>query len=84
MKQDIRIYTKDYCFFCNALKGLLNEQGIAYTEIEVSDKPDIHRQIIEETGHRTVPAVFIDGEFLGGSEEFYAWYQQNSVKHANV
>ena len=78
MEKQLNIYTKYYCPYCNVLKNFLKEKEIPFTEIEVSDKPSVHREVIQKTGHRTVPAVFVGEQFIGGSEDFYEWYSQNS------
>ena len=78
MKRNIIIYTKSYCPFCIELKNFLNDSHVSFTEEEISDRPEVHQEIIERTGHDTVPAIFVDDKFVGGSEEFYEWFSRNS------
>ena len=74
----VTIYTKFYCPFCRSLKKFLKQKGVSFNEIEVSDKPELHKGVVRKTGHKTVPAVFVNEKFIGGSEDFYEWYSQNS------
>ncbi len=77
MNPKITIYTKGFCPFCIAIKNFLVAKQLDFEDIEVSSQPELHREIIQKTGHRTVPAVFVDDTFIGGSEDFYEWYAQN-------
>jgi alkyl hydroperoxide reductase subunit F len=35
----------------------------------VTDAPEIREELIEKTGQKTVPQIFIDGESIGGYDE---------------
>jgi glutaredoxin 3 len=68
---DIKLYTKTTCPYCHALKDLLSEKGLTYEEILLDDKPDLRIKLMEENnGWRTVPMLFINGQFLGGYTDF--------------
>lgn len=68
MKQTkkVEIYTTTHCPYCVKAKGLFAKKGIEYTEVLVDD--DVKRQsMIKKTGGaRSVPQIFVDGEFLAG------------------
>lgn len=55
------------CSFCDNLKVLLDEKGVDYTYKDISEE-DV---FVEYCSHRlrTVPAVFKDGEYIGGFTE---------------
>lgn len=78
MGQKITIYTKHYCPYCRSLVKFLNKSKIEFTEIDVSENTKLHQEVIKKTGHLTVPAVFVDKKFIGGSEDFYEWFSKNS------
>ena len=67
----VTVYTTPYCPFCLRAKLLLRSKGIGFEEIDVSDY-DLRRELEERTNWPTVPQVFIDGEFVGGSDELQA------------
>ena len=67
------IYTKSWCGFCRRAKQLLDARGVDYTEIDVGEDPALEREMIQKSGGCwTVPQVFIDGAFVGGSRELLA------------
>ena len=63
------IYTKNYCPYCARAKHLLTRKGIAFEEIDVTFDPEGQQEMIERSGRRTVPQVFIDGVHVGGSDD---------------
>ena len=66
---DVKIYTTRYCGFCYRAKKLLGERGIAFDEIDVAGDAEARAMLVEETGQRTVPQIFIKGESIGGYDE---------------
>jgi glutaredoxin 3 len=69
----ITIYTKSWCPYCAAAKDLLDEKGVAYTEIDIERQPDKRAEMIQKAGGRaTVPQIFIDGRHVGGCDDLYA------------
>ena len=65
----IEMYTTPSCPFCVRAKRLLTERGIAYEEFDVATDSALRAQIMERSGRRTVPQIFIDGRSIGGYEE---------------
>ena len=65
----IVIYTKQWCPYCARAKALLNDKGLAYDEIDVTSDSEKEREMVERSGRRTVPEIFIDGEAVGGCDE---------------
>lgn len=68
----IEIYTTPNCPFCVRAKRLLDARGIPFREIDVGDDDALRADIVERTGRRTVPQIFIDGRSIGGFEELAA------------
>jgi glutaredoxin 3 len=69
----IEIYTTQLCGFCYRAKRLLQERGLAFTEIDVMMDPVRRQEMIERAGgRRTVPQIFINGKAVGGYEDLYA------------
>ena len=68
----VEIYTTPSCPFCVRAKRLLEARGIAYDEIDVAGDPALRADLVQRTGRRTVPQIFIDGEPIGGFEELAA------------
>jgi glutaredoxin 3 len=68
----IDVYTTPSCPYCVRAKRLLEARRIPFREIDVAIDDDLRGELIERTGRRTVPQIFIDGESIGGFEELAA------------
>ena len=66
---EIEIYSKEWCPYCSKAKALLKSKGLEYTEIDVTDGGERESEMIERSGRRTVPQVFIDGNSVGGYDD---------------
>ena len=69
---DVKIYTSQWCGYCTAALRLLRQKGVAFQEIDCTRDPDKRRWLVETTGRRTVPQVFIDGRAVGGFTDLRA------------
>jgi glutaredoxin 3 len=69
---DVRIYTTPFCGYCMLARQLLGRKGVRYTEIDVSNDQATRRMLVETTGQRTVPQVFIAGTPYGGYTDIAA------------
>ena len=65
----VKLYTTDYCPYCNNAKRLLESKGAKYEEINLSSDPDELISLKNRTGMRTVPQIFIGETFVGGFSE---------------
>ncbi|MBX3198599.1 MAG: glutaredoxin 3 [Labilithrix sp.] len=68
----VRLYTTLICPYCVRAKLLLKGRGIAFEEIDVSGDPEKRDWLVETTGRRTVPQIFIGDEPIGGFDELRA------------
>ena len=66
------LYTTQWCPFCVRAKALLQHKGVRFEEIDVSGDDALRLRMVEESGRRTVPQVFINGSPIGGFEELAA------------
>ncbi|AUB82988.1 glutaredoxin 3 [Candidatus Thiodictyon syntrophicum] len=62
----VLMYTKTPCSYCSRARKLLQRRGIDFTEVPVDRDPEQERQMIERSGSRSVPQVFIDDRHIGG------------------
>ena len=73
MTNRIEIYTSPYCGYCFRAKHLLEQKGLAYTEISVVGDPATRAEMVQRANGRTsVPQVFIGDTHVGGSDELHA------------
>jgi glutaredoxin 3 len=66
---DVVMYATGWCPFCDRARALLERKGVHYTEIDLESEPQRRAEMIERSGRRSVPQIFIDGRPIGGSEE---------------
>ena len=69
---NIVVYTIQQCAYCAAVKALLRQKAVIFEEIDVGADPGLREKMIEESGRRTVPQIFINGSPIGGFEELRA------------
>ncbi|WP_373483605.1 glutaredoxin domain-containing protein [Acetobacterium sp.] len=67
--KEIKLYSWSHCPYCRAAKKLLDDRGLKYTEIDIYNDAQTRRQLQNQTGHYTVPFVFIGETFVGGFSE---------------
>jgi len=62
----VLIYSMEWCPYCAKVKALLDAKGIAYDEIDVTHDDQAAREMVERTGQRGVPQLFLDDDWIGG------------------
>jgi glutaredoxin 3 len=68
----VQIYTTLVCVHCVAAKRLMKRKGVEYEEIDVTRDAEKRRWLVETTGQRTVPQIFIGGRPYGGYTDVVA------------
>ena len=68
----IIVYSQPFCGYCSAAKRLLKEKGAEFSEIDVMMEAGRRDEMIERSGRRTVPQIFIDGRHIGGYDDLSA------------
>jgi glutaredoxin-like protein len=64
---DVTVFSREGCPFCVRTKGMLHDAGIRFEEL-VLNRDYTEATLRAVAGHSTVPQVFINGEYIGGSE----------------
>lgn len=67
-------YTVGYCPYCKKAKALLNQKGIDFEDIDITDNEDEMREKLEKiaNGRNTVPQIFINDVSIGGYTDLKA------------
>ncbi|KAG4940595.1 Glutaredoxin [Glycine soja] len=76
------VFSKTYCPFCVDVKKLFGDLGANYKAIELdteSDGKELQAALVEWTGQRTVPNVFIGGNHIGGCDSTTALHTQGKL-----
>jgi glutaredoxin-like YruB-family protein len=62
----VTVYSTPTCSWCNTLKSWLKQNGIAYTDIDVSRDQRAAEDLVKRTGQQGVPQTDINGEVVVG------------------
>ena len=65
----IRMYSTQLCPYCLRAERLLNQKGVAVNKILVDNNPEELTKMIQLTGRRTVPQIFIGERHVGGFDD---------------
>lgn len=69
----VEIYSTMWCGFCARARRLLEQKGVAFTDIDVETDSAKREEMIQRShGRTTVPQIFIDGDHIGGSDDLAA------------
>jgi glutaredoxin 3 len=69
----VKMYTTQTCPFCVRAKAFLKQRGVdAIEEVRVDLNADERNRMVELTGRRTVPQIFIGDTHVGGCDDLMA------------
>lgn len=68
------------CGFSNNVVQILNTLGVPYETVDVLEDYEIRQGIKEFSNWPTIPQVYINGEFIGGSDIMIELYQKGELQ----
>ena len=78
--QAVKMYTTQVCPFCIRAKSLLKQRGVeAIDEVRIDLDPSQRATMMEITGRRTVPQIFIGDTHVGGCDDLIALDQRGGL-----
>jgi len=66
------MYSTQWCGYCMRARQLLKAKGVEFVEIDIGREPDKRAEMMQRSGRRTVPQIWIGEEHIGGCDELYA------------
>ena len=76
----VKMYTTQVCPYCQRAKALLKQRGVEQIEeIRVDLHPAERDTMVQLTGRRTVPQIFIGDTHVGGCDELIALDQKGGL-----
>jgi len=67
------MYATGYCPYCSRAESLLKQRGVEAIEKIFIDQDPAQRDIMmQRTGRRTVPQIYIGEDHVGGCDDLYA------------
>lgn len=71
--QHVKMYTTAVCPYCIRAKQILKNKGVdQIEEIRIDMDPGARQVMMESTGRRTVPQIFIGDTHVGGCDDLMA------------
>ena len=78
--QAVKMYTTAVCPYCIRAKQILQSKGVTHIEeVRVDTNPDERMRMMEITGRRTVPQIFIGDTHVGGCDDLMALDSQGGL-----
>lgn len=77
-RAQVLMYATSSCPFCVAARNLLRAKNVDFTEIMV-DESGKRAEMVERSGRRTVPQIFIGDEHVGGFDDLDALDQEGAL-----
>lgn len=76
--EDFLVFTQTICPYCTRAFRTLDSKGLTYSEVNLDNFEGLRKEVVRETGHRTVPVVFdMRGDspvFVGGSDNLLEYF----------
>lgn len=70
---NIVMYTSAYCPYCANAERLLQSKGVTeINKIRIDVEPEKRVEMMQKTGRRTVPQIYIDDKHIGGFDDLRA------------
>ncbi len=78
--QAVKMYTTAVCPYCVRAKQILKARGVEHIEeVRVDTDPQARASMMEITGRRTVPQIFIGSTHVGGCDDLMALDAQGGL-----
>ncbi len=76
----VKMYTTQVCPYCQRAKALLKQRGVEQIEeIRIDLDPAQRDHMMQITGRRTVPQIFIGDNHVGGCDDLIALDQRGGL-----
>jgi len=71
--QSVKMYTTGVCPYCTRAKQFLKAKGVEQIEeIRIDTQPEARADMMQITGRRTVPQIFVGSTHVGGYDDLVA------------
>ena len=68
----VTVYSTRICPYCMMAKRLLTQKGVPYEEIMVDGNDQLRADLMQRTGRRTVPQIYVGDHHVGGFDNLAA------------
>ena len=68
------------CGFSGRMIDILGQFNVEYQEYDVLQNPELRKNIKLFSEWPTIPQLYVDGEFIGGSDIVYEMYEDKTIE----
>jgi glutaredoxin 3 len=76
----VLMYCTAACPFCQAAERLLVDKGVKIDKIRVDLEPARRAEMMQKSGRRTVPQIWIGERHIGGCDDLYDLERQGGLE----
>ncbi len=69
---EVTMYTRALCGYCAAARELLKAKGTEFTELDATLNSKLRKEMVERSGLRTFPQIFVGEQHVGGYDDLAA------------
>ncbi len=70
-RPEVTMYATGWCPYCSRARALLQRKGVQWREIDVEAEPEKRAEMMQRSGRRTVPQIFVGDHHVGGSDDLH-------------
>lgn len=71
MSAAVVMYATGWCPYCERARQLLKRKQVEFTEIDIDKDPALREQMMQRSGRRTVPQIFVGDVHVGGCDDLH-------------
>ena len=75
----VLMYCTAACPFCQAAERLLIDKGVKIDKVRVDLEPARRAEMMQKSGRRTVPQIWIGERHIGGCDDLYDLERQGGL-----
>ena len=76
---EITLYSTQFCPYCVRAKQLLRSKGLKYREIAVDNDMQQRQVMMQRSGRRTVPQIWVGETHVGGFDDLWRLEQSGKL-----
>jgi len=75
----VLMYITAACPFCRSAERLLLEKGVRIEKVRVDLEPARRAEMVQRSGRRSVPQIWIGERHVGGCDDLYALEREGKL-----
>ena len=77
---EAKVYSASYCAWCSKAVQFLESEGLKVRIVDITDDQDERHMLIERTGQKTVPQIWIGDAYIGGYDRMMKMVSTKDLK----